>query len=169
MKLTWLDPEVNYAKAEHLLISGVQTFSVARTCLIAFTGLCCQCWFQDLVLTRLSCLARAQDEKDYLLLRTSWDALKARDAWQFHIVHLYKCYSLILRSGSGMIYRCVHPSRGWDWDILNNQLVITGGVTWASLQPWMPYFWSTWSRVYDSSLRPGKCFRLLSMFPSCPP
>lgn len=34
---------------------------------------------QDLVLTRLSCLARAQDEKDYLLLRTSWDALKARD------------------------------------------------------------------------------------------
>ncbi|CAK9008195.1 Potassium/sodium hyperpolarization-activated cyclic nucleotide-gated channel 4 (Hyperpolarization-activated cation channel 4) (HAC-4), partial [Durusdinium trenchii] len=34
---------------------------------------------EDLVLTRLSCLARAQDEKDYLLLRTSWDALKARE------------------------------------------------------------------------------------------
>ncbi|CAJ1355387.1 unnamed protein product, partial [Effrenium voratum] len=34
---------------------------------------------EDLVLTRLSCLARVQDEKDYLLLRTSWDALKARE------------------------------------------------------------------------------------------
>lgn len=34
---------------------------------------------EDLVLIRLSCLARAQDEKDYLLLRTSWDALKARE------------------------------------------------------------------------------------------
>lgn len=34
---------------------------------------------EDLVLIRLSCLARAQDEKDYLMLRTSWDALKARE------------------------------------------------------------------------------------------
>ena len=34
---------------------------------------------QDLVLVRLSCLARVQDEKEYLQLRTSWDALKARE------------------------------------------------------------------------------------------
>jgi len=34
---------------------------------------------EDLVLVRLSCLARVQDEKDYLQLRTSWDALKARE------------------------------------------------------------------------------------------
>ena len=34
---------------------------------------------QELVLVRLSCLARVQDEKEYLQLRTSWDALKARE------------------------------------------------------------------------------------------
>ncbi|CAE7748593.1 KCNH5, partial [Symbiodinium pilosum] len=37
------------------------------------------CSVEDLVLVRLSCLARVQDEKDYLQLRASWDALKARE------------------------------------------------------------------------------------------
>jgi len=34
---------------------------------------------EDLVLVRLSCLARVQEEKDYLQLRAAWDALKARE------------------------------------------------------------------------------------------
>ena len=31
------------------------------------------------MLVRLSCLARVQEEKDYLQLRAAWDALKARE------------------------------------------------------------------------------------------
>ena len=31
------------------------------------------------MLVRLCCLARVQEEKDYLQLRAAWDALKARE------------------------------------------------------------------------------------------